>query len=136
MRMARKIVPIGALAGLGASAFTLIASPFLVRLVGHGFAESLVAIRWLCWLPALRGVHQLAGGVLTSTGLQNYRTGAQFLVAALNIVLNLMWIPTHGWLGAAWASLASDGALSILNLGLIMILLGRKGTQNSPPPAK
>jgi hypothetical protein len=47
-----------------------------------------------------------------------------------------MWIPTHGWLGAAWASLASDGALSILNLGLIMILLGRKGTQNSPPPAK
>jgi O-antigen/teichoic acid export membrane protein len=121
-RLARKIVPLGALSGLVAGGLTLLAAPFFVHIVGHGFGDSLLAIRWLCWLPALRGVHQLAGGVLTATGRQNYRTAAQFLIAALNLVLNLIWIPTHGWLGAAWASLASDGALGILNLAIILLL--------------
>jgi O-antigen/teichoic acid export membrane protein len=121
-RLARKVVPVAALSGLAAAGFTLLAAPFLVRIVGHGFADALHAIRWLCWLPALRGVHQLSGAVLTATGRQNYRTAAQFLVAMLNFVLNLAWIPLHGWLGAAWASLASDGALGAINLLLLILV--------------
>jgi O-antigen/teichoic acid export membrane protein len=123
--MARKMVPIGALFGFAAAGFTLLASPLLVRLVGHGFSEALNAIRWLCWLPALRGVHQLAGAALTATGRQNYRTAAQCLVAVLNFALNLAWIPSHGWLGAAWASLAADGALGALNVLLVYLVLAR-----------
>jgi O-antigen/teichoic acid export membrane protein len=96
-------------------------------MVGHGFANALLAIRWLCWLPALRGVHQLAGGALTATGRQNYRTVAQFLVAALNVALNLVWIPAHGWIGAAWASLISDGTLGLLNLSLVLLIFSRAG---------
>lgn len=133
-RMALKLVPIAALAGLAAAAFTLVASPLVVRLVGHGFANALLAIRWLCWLPVLRGVHQLAGGVLTATGRQNYRTAAQFSVALLNIVLNLMWIPTHGWLGAAWASLISDGTLGVLNFVLMSLLLMRAASHPQQAP--
>ena len=119
-RMARKIVPIGILTGLACGAITLLASPLAVRVVGHGFAGALPIFRWLCWLPAIRSVHQLAGGVLTATGLQNYRTAAQIVVAALNLGLNTLWIPSHGWLGAAWASLTSDGALAALNLLLVL----------------
>jgi O-antigen/teichoic acid export membrane protein len=122
-RLARRIIPLAALSGLAAAGLTLLLSPFLVRIVGHGFANALDAIRWLCWLPALRGVHQLAGSALTATGRQNYRTAAQFLVALLNFALNLAWIPSHGWLGAAWASLASDGALGAINLLLVFLLL-------------
>jgi O-antigen/teichoic acid export membrane protein len=125
VRLAKRVVPIGAVSGLLAAGLTLLASPFVVRLAGHEFAETVVAFRWLCWLPALRGIHQLTGGVLTSTGLQNYRTGAQFTTAILNVVLNLILIPSHGWLGAAWASLASDGALAALN-GLLVLLILRK----------
>jgi len=121
-RLVKKILPIAVLAGLAAAVFTLLASPLLVRMVGHGFANALLAIRWLCWLPALRGVHQLAGGALTATGRQNYRTAAQLLVAVLNVVLNLLWIPTYGWLGAAWASLISDGSLGLLNLSLVILI--------------
>ncbi len=124
-RMAKKLVPVAALSGLAAAGCTLLVSPFLVRIVGHGFVDALVAIHWLCWLPALRGVHQLAGSALTATGRQNYRTAAQFLVAVLNLALNLLWIPSHGWLGAAWASLASDGALGGINLLLVFLVLAR-----------
>jgi O-antigen/teichoic acid export membrane protein len=134
IRIARKIVPIAALSGLAAAGFTLLAAPFLVRIVGHGFANALLAIRWLCWLPALRGVHQLAGGVLTATGRQNYRTAAQFLVAVLNFSLNLAWIPSHGWLGAAWATLASDGALGAINLLLVFLVLARASQYNQSVP--
>jgi O-antigen/teichoic acid export membrane protein len=126
-RMARKVVPIAALAGLAATGFTLLASPIVVRLAGHGFADAMLAVRWLCWLPALRGVHQLAGGALTATGKQNYRTAAQLLVALLNFALNLMWIPKHGWLGAAWASLISDGVLGVLNICFVLLVLSSTG---------
>jgi O-antigen/teichoic acid export membrane protein len=132
LRVARKIVPIAALSGLVAAAATLIASPLLVRIVGQDFAASLLAFRWLCCLPGLRGVHQLSGAVLTATGRQNARTAAQLAVALLNFGLNLMWIPSHGWLGAAWASLASDGALMILNLSLVYIFAIR-ATGAKPP---
>jgi O-antigen/teichoic acid export membrane protein len=132
LRVARKIVPIAALSGLVAAAATLIASPLIVRIVGQDFATSLLAFRWLCCLPGLRGVHQLSGAVLTATGRQNARTAAQLAVALLNFGLNLMWIPSHGWLGAAWASLASDGALMILNLSLVYIFAIR-ATGAKPP---
>ena len=132
VRVARKIVPIAALSGLVAAAATLIASPLIVRMVGHDFAASLVAFRWLCCLPGLRGVHQLSGAVLTATGRQNARTAAQLAVALLNFGLNLMWIPSHGWLGAAWASLASDGALMVLNVSLVY-LFAIRATGAKPP---
>lgn len=136
IRMAKKLIPLGALSGLAAAGITLLASPLVVRFVGHGFADTLLAFRWLCWLPALRGVHQLAGGVLTATGLQNYRTVAQLVVALLNFGLNLLWIPTHGWLGAAWASLISDGSLGALNLSLVLLFFLRSSTCRAPNPQR
>ena len=123
LRLARKAIPLAMLSGLLSALITLFAAPWLVRLVGHGFAESVIALRWLCWLPALRGVHQLAGGILTATGLQNSRTAAQFLVALLNVGLNLRWIPMYGWLGAAWSSLICDGALGVISILCVAWLL-------------
>lgn len=131
VRLAKRVVPIGAVSGLLAAGLTLLASPFVVRLAGHGFAETVVVFRWLCWLPALRGIHQLTGGVLTATGLQNYRTGAQCATAILNVVLNLILIPSHGWLGAAWASLASDSTLAVLNGLLVLFVLRKFGRLSS-----
>lgn len=107
--------------GIGSACFTLLAAPWVLKMVGHGFADAVLAIRWLCWLPALRAIHQMMGSALTATGRQNYRTGAQFTVGIANVALNFWLISEHGWLGAAWASLASDGLLAILNVGLVVI---------------
>ena len=125
LHLARKAAVMAVLTGIAAGICVLVVSPWMVKIVGRSFADSLEAIRWLCWLPALRGIHQLAGGALTATGRQNYRTAAQLLVAILNFALNLLWIPSHGWLGAAWASLISDGALSILTTSLILVFFRR-----------
>ena len=106
----KHIVPIGALAGIAA----FLSAPLIPHLLGAGFAQSVLALRWLCLLPIFRGVHQITGGALTGCGYQRYRTAAQIAVALLNLSLNVFWIPAYGWMGAAWASLITDCALAVL----------------------
>jgi O-antigen/teichoic acid export membrane protein len=116
-RLARR----AALIGLLMSGGLFVAAPLIPHLVGHGFTDSILALRWLCLLPAMRGIHQLTGSAITGMGFQRFRTVAQFSAAGLNLALNLWLIPRHGWLGAAWASIATDGLLAIVNL----LILGR-----------
>ena len=109
-----------------------VAAPIIPRLLGPGFAQSVSALRWLCLIPALRSVHQLSGSALTAAGRQRWRTGAQVLAAVCNLLLNLWLIPAHGWLGAAWASLLTDGGLACANWCLLA-WLGRLSTAAPVP---
>jgi len=103
------------LIGLLVSACLFIAAPLIPHLVGGGFTESILALRWLCLLPAMRGIHQLTGSAITGMGFQHFRTVIQFSAAVLNLALNLWLIPRYGWIGAAWTSLATDGSLGVVN---------------------
>jgi len=111
-----------ALIGLLMSGCMFVAAPIIPYVVGSGFAESVSALRWLCLLPAFRGVHQLTGSAITGMGFQRYRTLVQLSAAALNFGLNLWLIPRYGWLGAAWASVATDGGLAAINWFLLQAL--------------
>lgn len=99
-----------------------LAAPLIPYILGKGFSESVAAFRWLCLIPAFRGVHQLTGSAITGLGFQRYRTMVQLTAAALNFALNLWLIQGYGWLGAAWASLATDGSLTIANWTLLQCL--------------
>jgi O-antigen/teichoic acid export membrane protein len=97
------------------------AAPLLPIAVGRSFSESAVALRWLCLIPIFRSIHGITGSVLTSIGMQRYRTLTQFSVVVLNFGLNLWLIPRYGWHGAAWSSLATDGTLGLLNWSILKI---------------
>jgi O-antigen/teichoic acid export membrane protein len=114
--------------GAGIAVSILLLAPFIPRLVGRDFSGVLVALRWLCWIPLLRGIHRATGSALTGSGRQNLRTAAQVTVALVNLLLNLWWIPVFGWIGAAWSSLASDGLLAVLNT-LLLFLGWKRGVQ-------
>ena len=113
--LAARLAIRASLVGLLASAFLFLGAPLIPLLVGRGFTEAVVALRWLCLIPALRGLHQLMGCAITGMGFQRLRTVAQLTAALLNLALNLWLIPRFGWLGAAWASLATDGSLAVVN---------------------
>lgn len=106
--------------GLVVSAVLFLSAPVVPHIVGHGYAESIQALRWLCLLPAIRGIHQLTGSAMTGMGFQRFRTIIQFSAAGSNLLLNLWLIPKHGWQGAAWSSLATDGALAVINCLMLM----------------
>jgi O-antigen/teichoic acid export membrane protein len=101
--------------GLASAVGMFLVAPLIPYVVGKGFTESVSALRWLCLIPFFRSIHQMTGAALTGAGLQRYRTTTQLIAAACNFGLNLWLIPRHGWLGAAWASLITDGGLGIMN---------------------
>ena len=110
-----KLLKRGMALSLAVSITLFFIAPIMPRLVGAGFSESVSALRWLCLIPFFRSVHGISGSVLTAVGLQRRRTMTQIAAVLLNLGLNLWLIPSHGWLGAAWSSLATDGMLGILN---------------------
>lgn len=107
------------------SAGLLLTASLIPKIVGHGFADSVNAVRWLAIVPILRAIHQMSGIVLTSAGRQGLRTIAQVTAAGLNFGLNLWLIPHYGWHGAAWASVATDGALALMNWSFLRIAMIR-----------
>lgn len=94
-------------------------APLIPLVAGPGFEGAVSALRWLCIIPLFRSIHWTTGSVLTSIGLQRYRTLAQIAVVILNLCLNLWLIPRFGWLGAAWASLGTDGTLALLDWRIV-----------------
>jgi O-antigen/teichoic acid export membrane protein len=84
------------------------------RLAGASFAESALALRWLCLIPVFRSIHLVSGSSLTGIGRNYSRTVAQLSAAGINFGANLWLIPRYGWHGAAWSSLVSDGGLCIM----------------------
>jgi O-antigen/teichoic acid export membrane protein len=114
-----------ALLGLVAAVCMFLAAPLVPLIIGKGFTQSIFALRWLCLLPVFRGVHQLTGSAVTGLGFQRYRTRGQIAAAVFNFGLNLWLIPRSGWHGAAWASLATDAGLAIVNLFMLQSLQHR-----------
>ena len=116
-----------ALLGIVAAVCMFLAAPLIPLIIGKGFSQSVSALRWLCLLPVFRAIHQLTGSAVTGLGFQRYRTRAQIAAAAFNLGINLWLIPRFSWVGAAWASLATDGGLAIVNWLLLHSLMGRQG---------
>jgi O-antigen/teichoic acid export membrane protein len=118
-RLLKRTVPLGILMAVG----MFVTAPLIPRMIGHEFAESVVAIRWLCLIPVFRSIHLMTGTALTGAGLQHYRTIAQVAAAGLNFGLNLWLISRYGWQGAAWSSLATDAALGVMYWMLLQVLI-------------
>jgi O-antigen/teichoic acid export membrane protein len=122
-RIIKRTAPIAAVSTIA----MLLSAPIIPHLVGHGFDESVVAVRWLCLLPLFRSLHSCAADALTGAGHQTLRLKNQALAAGFNFALNLYLIPHYGWRGAAWSSLATDGLLVILNWTTIAALRVQAG---------
>jgi O-antigen/teichoic acid export membrane protein len=132
VRLAVKSAMASLLFGVFIAGGVLLLAPVIPHLVGRDFAGALTALRWLCCLPLLRGIHRMTGGALTGSGRQNLRTASQVSVAVVNLGLNLWLIPVYGWIGAAWSSVASDGLLAGLN-SIILFWVWRRTVR---PPTK
>ena len=117
--------------GLVAAPLLALAAPALPRLFGHSFAASTTALRWLCLLPLLRGLHYAWGTAITACTSQWLRTAAQAGAALLNLGLNLWLIPRWGWQGAAAASLVTDGSLALATFAILRVLVVRQASHTA-----
>ena len=96
--------------------------PFIL---GPGYADTVIALRWLSVLPVLKSVHYFLADTLTGADYQRLRSLIQVSVAGFNILINLWVIQAFSWRGAAWSSIASDGLLACA-LGIAVLVLKRQ----------
>lgn len=122
LRLLRKTSVIGLLGVL----CLLVGAPLLPHIIGRNYQGSVLAMRWLCLLPLFRSFHLSAGDALAGIGYQKFRLGAQFTAAGFNFGVNLFLIPRFSWVGAAWSSLATDGALAVMCWASLLYLLQRE----------
>jgi O-antigen/teichoic acid export membrane protein len=122
--MARQLLRRTAVLGIVISAAMFLSAPIIPHLVGKSYAESVSALRWLCLIPFFRCFHLSAGDAIAGAGHQKFRLVSQSIAAVGNLLLNLYLVPRYSWHGAAWASLATDGALGLMNW-LALILLSK-----------
>jgi O-antigen/teichoic acid export membrane protein len=120
--LARKILNKTSLLGLAASVSLFLLAPVIPYFVGPSFTPSVAALRWLCWIPFFRCFHLSAGDAMAGAGHQNIRLIAQILASGFNFSINLFLIPKYSWLGAAWASLLTDGGLALMNWVALLLL--------------
>ena len=132
--LARSLVPVAAAYCLAAGAALFLLAPLVPLILGRSYSGVADAIRWLAILPSLRAMHYFAADALTGAGHQELRTAAQVGVAVLNVALNLILIPAYSWVGAAWASLASDATLAV-SLWSILTVLARHASDPLAAPA-
>jgi O-antigen/teichoic acid export membrane protein len=125
IRFAKRLLPFAAGYGVLAMVILYAVSPILPVVLGSGFAAATLALRWLSPLVLLKSIHYFFADSLSTAGHQRLRAMVQIGIVGLNVVLNLWLIPAYAWRGAAWASLASDGALAVALLLTIVILRRR-----------
>jgi O-antigen/teichoic acid export membrane protein len=121
-RLLRRTIPYGVAVAAGA----FLVSPLLPCMFGPSFRGSAQALRWLCLLPLIRGLHYAWGTTITGSSSQWYRTATQIGAAACNLLLNLLLVPRWSWQGAAVASLLTDGGLAASNFVIVWWLSSRE----------
>jgi O-antigen/teichoic acid export membrane protein len=97
--------------GLPIAAFGALEAPRFVQLLfGSEYAPSAMAARIL--IPAAAFMFLSNFGETTLACIDRWRTivVVSTLTLVLNVALNLAWIPRYGFVGSAWATLASEAA--------------------------
>jgi len=110
-------------AGLLATLALLLASHVVVKVLGAGFEDTGVILRWLCVLPTLKAIQFLFADALTGAGFQGTRIRVQAVVAGLNVILNLALVPSLGWAGAIVSTLVCEVILAVA-LGAVTLRPG------------
>jgi len=108
--------------GLPVALLGLLASPELIGLLfGNGYAPSAMAARVL--LPATAFMFLSNFGETTLACIHRWRSIVivATLCLALNVALNLLLIPRHGFVGAAWASFFTEAAYFALGAGALAL---------------
>jgi O-antigen/teichoic acid export membrane protein len=97
--------------GLPIAAFGALESgPFVRFLFGDAYAPSALAARVLIPAAAFMFLSNFGETALACVNRWGTIVAVSTACLALNVALNLAWIPRYGYVGAAWATLATEAA--------------------------
>jgi O-antigen/teichoic acid export membrane protein len=128
MAFARRLTAIAAGYGIVAGAALFLFAPLVLLILDDTkYAESVDVIRWLAFIPLAKGLQYFPGNALTGADHHNVRTWIIFTTAIVNLLGNLIFIPTHGWKAAAITTLVAEMLFAALLWAAVTILVRREG---------
>jgi O-antigen/teichoic acid export membrane protein len=92
---------------------SILAPTVISLLYGPRFAPSAPALAVICWDVPLVMFNAFCGNLTAATGLERPAARIYLLSTILNIVLNLLLIPSFGFMAAAANTVITDGLTSI-----------------------
>jgi O-antigen/teichoic acid export membrane protein len=124
-RLVQRTTELLALGSFPAFAFTLVAAdPIVAVLFGHDYRAAAPA------LPILMGAYvsicfgYLAGHLVIILGLQLRFVAFASIALAVNVLLNLAFVPGYGFMAAAWVTLATEFLVMSLTMRMVLRRLG------------
>ncbi len=106
--VAKRMFAPGLALGLGSAAVLWLFAPLVPFVFGDKWDDAVPAIRLLAFLPIIRSVQYLVGNTITAFDRQPWRFGATALAAILNVVLNVIYLPTGTWRTAVITTFISE----------------------------
>jgi len=92
----------------------LLAKPIILLLFGKAFLPSVASLRILVVAMIFLSLETVLGQFLAAIGMPMRLVYFWLLCFLINLVLNIMWIPIYGEIGAAYASVISYLSIFIL----------------------
>lgn len=121
----------GLLLGGAAAGVIWLCAPLVPLVFGSKWDEAVPAIRLLAFLPGIRSVQYLVGNTITASDRQPWRFAATALAAGLNIVLNVIYLPTGTWRTAVVTTFISEAFLVTALTGVVWYWLRRESQEGS-----
>jgi len=94
---------------------SLLASKIILTAYGDSFEEAIGVLRIHVWASVFVFLGTASAKWLITEGYQKIAFKRTFLGLLINIILNLIFIPSYGIKGAAWATLISYGVVGFIS---------------------
>lgn len=112
-----KVVRVSALATIFVSICFLVFAEIAIRVIyGSDYIQAATLLRALIPYYALTGISNLYAGFLDLRGKAGFRSICYLGGALINLVLNYLWIPRYGAMGAAVATVVSVIPYSVMTI--------------------
>ncbi|MBE9170324.1 oligosaccharide flippase family protein [Pleurocapsales cyanobacterium LEGE 06147] len=128
--LAKRLLPIVVIYGILSWIGYVLIAPWIPSILGEEYQTATTALLWLAPVTFIGALQQLLADTLTGAGFQKVRSSIQVVTAISNALLNLWLIPSYSWLGATWATLASE-SFRIVCLLLAVIFFSYQQKQSS-----
>ena len=123
---ARRITGFGVAYALVAGVCTVVAGPAVVSLLSQDYASAGAALRMLSALSLAIALEAFVATAVTAAGHQRIRVFSTLASTGLNVVLNVLLIPHHGWRGAVVASYACSALNATVLWSALTVLVHRE----------
>ena len=103
---------------------TILSEKFIMFVYGSQFTNSINALRMLVWVSVIMFVNYVLTQLLIAINRQRFSAIFALICAIFNIGLNLILIPRFSYMGAGFATIATEGLLFVLCFYAISRYLG------------